>query len=143
MLRGISPLLSPALLAVMCRMGHGDELVLADAHFPGESLGLFARDPGRWLASRRLAGCHPATVRVGYLCGSSDCHDGCRARGRFGSQVEASYSGRPLTVTRPSVPPLPAWSGFAFYDRARQAFAIVMTGETAKYGNIILKKGVS
>ena len=39
MLRGISPLISPALLAVMCRMGHGDELVLADAHFPGESLG--------------------------------------------------------------------------------------------------------
>jgi L-fucose mutarotase/ribose pyranase (RbsD/FucU family) len=37
MLRGISPLLSPDLLAVLCRMGHGDEIVLADAHFPGET----------------------------------------------------------------------------------------------------------
>ncbi|MGE5124879.1 MAG: RbsD/FucU domain-containing protein, partial [Betaproteobacteria bacterium] len=40
MLKGISPLLGPELLAVLCRMGHGDELVLADAHFPGESLGV-------------------------------------------------------------------------------------------------------
>jgi len=39
MLRGISPLLSPELLAALYRMGHGDALVLADAHFPGESLG--------------------------------------------------------------------------------------------------------
>ena len=37
MLVGISPLLSPELLSVLCRMGHGDEIVLADAHFPGES----------------------------------------------------------------------------------------------------------
>ena len=37
MLKGISPLISPELLAVLARMGHGDEIVLADAHFPGES----------------------------------------------------------------------------------------------------------
>jgi len=37
MLRGISPLLSPELLATLARMGHGDEIILADAHFPGES----------------------------------------------------------------------------------------------------------
>ena len=39
MLKGISPLLGPDLLATLCRMGHGDEVVLADAHFPGESAG--------------------------------------------------------------------------------------------------------
>ena len=39
MLKGISPLLSPELLSVLCRMGHGDEIVLADAHFPGETVG--------------------------------------------------------------------------------------------------------
>src|SRR3954468_24329042 len=38
MLIGISPLIGPDLLALLCRMGHGDELVLADAHFPGESV---------------------------------------------------------------------------------------------------------
>jgi L-fucose mutarotase len=36
MLKGISPLISPELLAVLARMGHGDEIILADAHFPGE-----------------------------------------------------------------------------------------------------------
>ena len=40
MLKGISPLLGPDLLALLCRMGHGDEIVLADAHFPGERVGL-------------------------------------------------------------------------------------------------------
>lgn len=38
MLKGISPLISPELLAVLARMGHGDEIILSDAHFPGESL---------------------------------------------------------------------------------------------------------
>jgi len=38
MLIGISPLLSPELLSTLYRMGHGDEMVLADAHFPGESV---------------------------------------------------------------------------------------------------------
>ncbi len=37
MLKGISPLISPELLSVLARMGHGDRIVLADAHFPGES----------------------------------------------------------------------------------------------------------
>ncbi|MEF8811988.1 MAG: RbsD/FucU domain-containing protein, partial [Bacteroidales bacterium] len=38
MLKGISPLISPELLKTLSRMGHGDEIVLADAHFPGESI---------------------------------------------------------------------------------------------------------
>ena len=37
MLKGISPLLSPDLLSTLFRMGHGDEIILADAHFPGET----------------------------------------------------------------------------------------------------------
>ena len=39
MLKGISPLLSPELLKVLCEMGHGDELVIADGNFPAESIG--------------------------------------------------------------------------------------------------------
>ena len=39
MLKGISPLISPELLKVLCEMGHGDEIVLADANFPAESMG--------------------------------------------------------------------------------------------------------
>ena len=39
MLKGVCPLISPALLKVLCEMGHGDEIVLADAHFPAAYLG--------------------------------------------------------------------------------------------------------
>ena len=47
MLKGISPVISPELLSILCRMGHGDEIVLADAHFPGETFnGLVIRADG-------------------------------------------------------------------------------------------------
>jgi len=39
MLKGISSVTSPDLLAILARMGHGDEIILADAHFPGHSSG--------------------------------------------------------------------------------------------------------
>jgi L-fucose mutarotase len=42
-----------------------------------------------------------------------------------------------------AAPPIARIERFAFYERAKQAFAVVMTGETAKYGNIILIKGVT
>ena len=56
--------------------------------------------------------------------------------------VESSY----LSAMRKSWPdtsPPERIERFAFYDRARAAFSVIMTGETAKYGNIILKKGVT
>jgi len=43
----------------------------------------------------------------------------------------------------PEAPPVVRMERFAFYERARKAFAVVMTGETVKYGNLILKKGVT
>jgi L-fucose mutarotase len=56
--------------------------------------------------------------------------------------VEASYR-HAINNHWPETPPIQRIDRFDFYDRARQAFAIVMTGETAKYGNILLKKGVT
>ena len=57
-------------------------------------------------------------------------------------QVESSYR---AVVDKhwPKTPPIQRIERFAFYERSREAFAVVMTGETAKYGNIILKKGVT
>jgi L-fucose mutarotase len=56
--------------------------------------------------------------------------------------VEVSYR---LIIDKywPNTPPIQRIDRFEFYDRAKQAFAVLMTGETAKYGNIILKKGVT
>ncbi len=141
MLKGISPLLSPELISVLCRMGHGDEIVLADAHFPGESLNprLLRADGLRIPAL--LDGILPLFELDSYVDAPlvmmaavpGDALD---------PAVEASYL-VPVHRHAPTAPPVARIDRFAFYDRAAKAFAVVMTGETAKYGNILLKKGVT
>ena len=141
MLIGISPLISPDLLAILHRMGHGDEIVLADAHFPGESVGRrVLRADGLGIAPL-LDGILPLLALDSYVehpvimmaAVPGDVLD---------PAVEASYRAI-IDKYWPETPPLQRLERFAFYERARQAFAIVMTGEMAKYGNIILKKGVT
>jgi L-fucose mutarotase len=141
MLKGIDPLLGPDLLSILRSMGHGDEIVVADANFPSAATA----------AASRL-------VRA----------DGSSAP----RMVEAIVSVMPLDDFVPAaafrmavvgktdeVPPITAYfaqalrkAGYdgpiepierhAFYARAREAYAVVATGETRLYGNLILKKGV-
>ena len=140
MLRNISPILSPDLLHTLRAMGHGDEIVIADANFPGTALGQ---------RCHRLDGISATDVLTAVL------------------QVMPldSFVPDPALVMEVvddpnAVPPIvaafqtivmntadnPVTLGkierFAFYDRAKSAFAIVQTGETRLYGNIVLKKGV-
>jgi len=141
MLKGISPLISPQLLEVMARMGHGDELVLADAHFPGESLGKrVIRADGLRIADL-LEAIMPLLELDSYVP-----HPVIMMEPVAGDQadpnVEASYR-MSLMMTNPDLPDIKRIDRYAFYDRAGKAFAIVMTGETAKYGNVILIKGVT
>jgi L-fucose mutarotase len=141
MLKGISPLLSPELLSVLCRMGHGDELVLADAHFPGETMGKrVLRADGL-----KIADLIDAILPVYELDGYVDAPLAMMAAvpgDKLDPKVEKAYR---AAVDRhaPKTPAIARMERFAFYDRAKEAFAVVMTGETAKYGNIILKKGVT
>lgn len=141
MLKGISPLLSPELLSVLCRMGHGDELVLADAHFPGETMGKrVLRADGL-----KIADLIDAILPVYELDGYVDAPLVMMAAvpgDKLDPKVERAYR---AAVDRhaPQTPAIARMERFAFYDRAKEAFAVVMTGETAKYGNIILKKGVT
>ena len=141
MLVGISPLLSPELLAVLYRMGHGDEIVLADAHYPGESCNpRVIRADGL-----RVADLLDAILPLFALDGYVDQPVIMMAPvpgDDLDPAVETSYR---AAVDRhwPETPPIARIERFAFYERSREAFAVVMTGETAKYGNIILKKGVT
>jgi L-fucose mutarotase len=140
MLKGIAPCISPELLKVLAEMGHGDELVLADAHFPGHTMNArVLRADGLSIGSLldgilplfELDAYAPPLVMMAAVSGD-----------QLDPAVEADYmqvigrhvpaSARPERLER-----------FAFYERARRAFAVVMTGETAKYGNILLKKGVT
>ena len=141
MLKTISPLLSPDLLAVLCRMGHGDEIVLADAHFPGETCNpRVLRADGLGVAALLDAilplfelDSYVADPLVMMAAVEGDVLD---------PAVEAAYL-VPVRRHAPAAPPIVRIERYAFYERAKRAFAVVMTGETAKYGNIILKKGVT
>ena len=141
MLKGISPLLSPELLAVLCRMGHGDEIVLADAHFPGESLGVpVVRADGLRVAAL-LDAILPLFELDSYVDAPVVMMEAVPGD-RLEPSVEASYR-QAVDRHAPGAPAIGRVERFAFYERAKHAFAIVMTGETAKYGNVILKKGVT
>ena len=140
MLKGISPLLSPELLATLHRMGHGDEIVLADAHFPGHSVhAQTLRADGLGIAAL-LDAILPLFELDPYVPDPLVMMAAV-AGDKLDARVEKSYV---AAIRRHTAPPpkIVRIDRFAFYDRARLAFAVVMTGETAKYGNILLKKGV-
>lgn len=141
MLKGISPLISPQLLDVMSRMGHGDELVLADAHFPGESLGKrIIRADGLRIADL-LEAIMPLFELDTYVPHPLIMMEPV-AGDQLDTAVEVSYLKR-ISLTNKTVPPVKRLDRYTFYERAKNAFAVVMTGETVKYGNIILIKGVT
>jgi L-fucose mutarotase len=140
MLIGISPVISPELLDVLFRMGHGDELVLADAFFPGDSCNsrVIRADGIRIpplldgilaLINLDYAVPHPAAMMAPM---PGDVLD---------PAVEVSYQ-EVIERRWPGTPRAERIERFAFYERAKKAYAVLMTGEMVKYGNIILKKGV-
>lgn len=141
MLRGISPLLSPELLATLYRMGHGDTIVLADAHFPGHSVNAHTlRADGLGILAL-LDAILPLFVLDDFIPDPlammapvpGDSAD---------PSVEAAYRSV-IDRHAPGTPPIAMIERFAFYEKARAAFAVVMTGDMAKYGNLILTKGVT
>jgi L-fucose mutarotase len=141
MLKGISPLFSPELLATLYRMGHGDELLLADAHFPGHSLHKHVIRADGLSIDNLLAAILPLFVLDQYVdqpvvmmapVPGDEPNPAVASRYRTLINTYNSQKADILYLDR-----------FAFYERARAAFAVVMTGDTRKYANIILKKGVT
>jgi len=140
MLIGIDPVISPELLDTLFRMGHGDEIVLADAFFPGDSMNsrVIRADGIRVpalldgiLALMNLDSYVPHPVAMMAPVPGDNLDE----------NVEKSF--RAVIDRRwPGTPAIERVERFAFYERTKKAFAVVMTGETVKYGNIILKKGV-
>ena len=141
MLKGISPLISPELLQTLARMGHGDEIVLADAHFPGESINSKVVRADGLKIPDLLEGILPLFELDTYV--DHPLVMMAAAKGdQLDPKVEESYLER-IHKTNPNVPPIERIERFAFYERAKNAFAVVMTGETVKYGNILMVKGVT
>ena len=141
MLIGISPLLSPELLSILYRMGHGDEIVLADAHFPGESTNSSVIRADGLRVPELLDAILPLVALDGYVDSPVSMMDATPGD-TLDPAVEASYRAM-IDKHWPETPSIARVERFAFYEQASKAFVVVMTGETAKYGNIILKKGVT
>ena len=146
MLKGISPLISPDLLAALSRMGPGDELVLGDAHFPAET---YAKANGAVLlradgltAAALLDAILPLFELDSYGTDAPILTMEAVPGDTLDPDVEASYR---AAADRHGY----AWAKmgrlerYAFYERAKKAFLIVQTGETRKYGNVLLRKGVT
>jgi len=141
MLKGISPLISPQLLEVLARMGHGDELVLADAHFPGETLGKRVIRADGLRVADLLEAILPLFELDTYVPHPVIMMDPV-AGDQLDPQVETSYI-KSISKTNPDLLSIKRLDRYSFYERAKNAFAVVMTGETVKYGNVILVKGVT
>ena len=140
MLIGISPLISPELLSNLYKMGHGDEIVLADAHFPGESININTIRADGLKIPDLLDAILPLIPPDTYV----NCPLIMMAAVPGDSldlEVEKSYLDK-ICKHWKEHNQIERIERFDFYERSKSAFAIVMTGETAKYGNIILKKGV-
>jgi len=140
MLKGVPPIISPELMVVLMKMGHGDEIVLADGNFPADSHALqIVRADGLGV---------PAVLEAILKFLPID-----------------TFVDDPATVMEPvnkKDPEPPIWKDFRrllemnegrrieltpidrfeFYERAQEAYAIVATSESALYANLILKKGV-
>jgi L-fucose mutarotase len=141
MLKGISPLLSPNLLSTLFRMGHGDEIILADAHFPGETFNPKVLRADGLRIPNLLQAILPLLELDSYAGNPLTMMD-CVEGDSLDPKVEASYL-KKVQATHPKIASIEKIERFAFYERAKKAFAVVMTGETVKYGNLILKKGVT
>jgi L-fucose mutarotase len=140
MLKKISPLLSPELLKTLAEMGHGDELVLADGNFPSASTAkrlLRADGHGVAVLLAAILQLYPLDTFVEHPVALMAVVPGHNYQPTIWDEYRRIIlaSGEPFTdfeyIER-----------FAFYERARQAYAVLATGESALYANIILKKGV-
>ena len=136
MLKTIDPVLTGDLLKILCDMGHGDEIVLADANFPAETCGKrVVRLPGT-TATEVLKAVLPLfpldTYSEPAIIMEQTPED--RAKGpepAIWAEMASILGRTPGRIERK-----------AFYERASKAYAVVQTGEMRIYGNLLLVKGV-
>jgi L-fucose mutarotase len=140
MLIGIAPVISPELLDALFRMGHGDEIVLADAFFPGDSVNTRVLRADGIKIPALLDGIL-SLINLDSYVPSPAAMMAPVPGDTLDESVEKSYRAV-IDKHWPDTPAIERVERFAFYERAKKAFAVLMTGETSKYGNIILKKGV-
>ncbi len=141
MLKGINKLVGPELLKILCEMGHGDEIVIADGNFPSANLGK------RVIRADGIGGAEILDAVMSLIpldtyaepnmilmnLTSSD-------EGKVNPTIWAEYE--KIANEHDKNAKLGGIERNSFYERAKNAYAVIATGEKQIYANIILKKGV-
>lgn len=140
MLKGIPSILSPELLKVLASMGHGDEIVIGDGNFPAETMGkdnVVVRADGHGACELldAILTLFPLDTYAddNFILMNTTQGDPTPEIWEKFDCIAAKHDGnvRKKHIDR-----------FDFYERAKKAYAVVATGETAIYACVILKKGV-
>lgn len=141
MLKGVAKIVSPELVKVLCEMGHGDEIVIADGNFPAESLGK------RVIRADGIGGAEMLDAVLSLipldtysdpnmiLMQLMDCD-----KGKVNPVIWEEY--KTIAEKNDKNAKIGNIDRFDFYDRAKTAYAVIATGEKAIYANVIVKKGV-
>ena len=145
MLKGIPKILSPELLKVLCEMGHSDRICIADGNFPAESMGkdaIVIRMDGHGIPEilDAILAVFPLDEYVETPVILMDLM--ARDKGKVKTPIWDTYT---EIVTKHDARGSAAIGNidrFDFYEEAKKCYAIIATGESAIYANIILQKGV-
>lgn len=143
MLKGIPKILSPQLLKVLCEMGHSDRIVIADGNFPAESMGknsIVIRMDGHGVPEilDAILQLFPLDTYVENPVSLMEVMPGDPAKTPIWDtykEIIARYDERGSAAVG-------YVERFAFYEQAKNAYAIIATGESAVYANVMLQKGV-
>ena len=143
MLKGMPKILSPALLKVLCEMGHSDRLVIADGNFPSESMGKNAkviRCDGHGVLEllEAILTVFPLDTYVETPVSLMQVMPGDNVETPIWDEYKEIIS----KYDERGEKAIGQTERFAFYDEAKTAYAIIATGESALYANIMLQKGV-
>lgn len=145
MLKGIPAILSPDLLKVLCEMGHGDRIVLADGNFPAATVGkntMVVRMDGHGIPEilDAILQVMPLDTYVEKPVNLMQLmpHD----VGVVKTDIWDTYTDIVKKHYEPGAEAIGEIERFAFYEEAAKTYCVVATGETAVYANIMLQKGV-
>jgi len=143
MLKGIPAIISPELLKVLCEMGHGDRIVIADGNFPSESVGkngIVIRADGHGVPEllEAILKVFPLDTYVEKPVSLMQVMPGDNAE----TPIWDVYKQLVADVDHRGADAFAEIERGEFYEVAKKAYAVIATGETAIYANVMLQKGV-
>ena len=138
MLKNFPKIVSPALLKILCEMGHGDEIVIADGNFPAETCGQ------RVVRADGIGGEEMLDAVLSLLPLDTYATENLLLMETVQGDPTPEIWDKYFEIARKHDDNMRVGNveRFAFYERAKKAYAVIATGESAIYANVIIKKGV-